>query len=429
MQSSNPESIGQERESQSPCHKNINDALFEPSVEMMVNDFDDERTLEEEEALAADEDPNAELSDLQKESDMPIEELLALYKCGNVPRNTEETQISPSSTSSVNGNEEHQFDEEPSELLKLYPEAFIPNDQRLLRTFSRPPSEDEEDAEYNPDKDDFKKCIMVGSEFQASIPEGLCRYDDALPYENDDKLLWDPSKLSDNAIEEYLFKTHSNNATQKSENEKHIIAKEKYLRDDEQALFLLLQCGQNMEEALRRRRINSLANQTDSMSIWSEEECRNFENGLRSFGKDFHTIQQTKVRTRSVGELVQFYYLWKKTERHDVFANKSRLEKKKYNLLPGVTDYMDRFLEEQENGGGSNGSTNSLNSFQNSSRDRSSSPGINSLLYADTKHHRRNELSNVTPHIDSKIDQIETIADLCNKSSKCNDVQSKKITE
>lgn len=44
------------------------DKLFEPSVEMMVNDFDDERTLEEEEALAASEaeDPNAELSNLQR---------------------------------------------------------------------------------------------------------------------------------------------------------------------------------------------------------------------------------------------------------------------------------------------------------------------------------------------------------------------------
>lgn len=38
-----------------------------------------------------------------------------------------------------------------------------------------------------------------------------------------------------------------------------------------------------------------------------------------------------------MGELVQFYYLWKKTERHDVFANKTRLEKKKYTLHPGVT--------------------------------------------------------------------------------------------
>ncbi len=55
-----------------------------------------------------------------------------------------------------------------------------------------------------------------------------------------------------------------------------------------------------------------------------------------------------QVRTRSVGELVQFYYLWKKTERHDVFANATRMEKKKYALHPGTTDYMDRFIDEQD---------------------------------------------------------------------------------
>lgn len=64
------------------------------------------------------------------------------------------------------------------------------------------------------------------------------------------------------------------------------------------------------------------------------------------------------MRTRSVGELVQFYYLWKKSERHDIFANKNKLEKKKYTLHPGLTDFMDRFLEDQDG------------------RDRSSSPNI-----------------------------------------------------
>lgn len=46
------------------------DKLFDPSIDMLVNDFDDERTLEEEEALAAGEsdDANAELSSLQKVS-------------------------------------------------------------------------------------------------------------------------------------------------------------------------------------------------------------------------------------------------------------------------------------------------------------------------------------------------------------------------
>lgn len=45
------------------------DKLFDPSVDMLINDFDDERTLEEEEALAAvdeGEDPITELSHLQK---------------------------------------------------------------------------------------------------------------------------------------------------------------------------------------------------------------------------------------------------------------------------------------------------------------------------------------------------------------------------
>jgi hypothetical protein len=59
-----------------------------------------------------------------------------------------------------------------------------------------------------------------------------------------------------------------------------------------------------------------------------------------------------------------------------VFANKSRLEKKKYNLNPCVTDFMDKYLEEYDNNGGTN-------------RDRSASPNVsnsNSLLSADSKH-------------------------------------------
>lgn len=58
-----------QRTSNNTNHSNgSNDSLFEPSVEMMVNDFDDERTLEEEEALAATEaeDPSTELSNLQR---------------------------------------------------------------------------------------------------------------------------------------------------------------------------------------------------------------------------------------------------------------------------------------------------------------------------------------------------------------------------
>jgi hypothetical protein len=37
---------------------------------------------------------------------------------------------------------------------------------------------------------------MVGSDYQAGIPEGLCKYDDVLPYENEYKL-WNPRCLSE----------------------------------------------------------------------------------------------------------------------------------------------------------------------------------------------------------------------------------------
>ncbi|XP_063231828.1 mesoderm induction early response protein 1 [Bacillus rossius redtenbacheri] len=363
------------------------DEEFDPPVEMMIHDYDDERTLDEEEALEEPQDPQVEVSTLQRESDMPLEQLLAMYGYGD--QGADNMQSSSSETSNhettpendemerVAAEDEVEEKTNHSELQQLYidhPEKSMDDTvgpARLLR-LSRPQSEEDEDYDYIPDEE-WRKTIMVGSDFQAAIPEGLCKYDDALPYENDDKLLWNPSQMMEDQIEEFLVKAREslqNNAQGVS-----VIPTGTHTRDDEQALYLLLQCGYNVEEALRRRRMNAVQ-PTDTMSLWSEEECTNFENGLRSYGKNFHLIQQNKVRTRSVGELVQFYYLWKKTERHDVFANKARLEKKKYNLHPGITDYMDRFLEEQESGVGT------------VHRDRSSSPNIHSLIYGDPKRHR-----------------------------------------
>lgn len=318
-----------------------------------MNDFDDEHTLEEEERLAAKEmlDPNAELNDLQREGEMSIEDLMKLYGApatGPTPSTsgtarkrrrrpspkpisikkvdkenlTSETTVATSqpapapapavvddageespdedgTTTTTTNNLENQslddetnFDEdEPSELNKLYTGIYDKETKdgelKLDQSLS-----DEEDLDYSPDEDESKKTIMVGADYQAVIPEGLCKYDDALPYENEDKLLWDPSKLSDSDIEEYMNKfaklASANGGTNyTSQGGKH-------LRDDEQALYLLLQCGNSCDEGLRRRRLGG-AQPATTMSIWSEEECRNFENGLRLYGKCFHEIQASKV--------------------------------------------------------------------------------------------------------------------------------------
>jgi hypothetical protein len=102
-----------------------------------------------------------------------------------------------------------------------------------------------------------------------------------------------------------------------------------------------------------------------------------------------------------VGELVEFYYLWKKTERADLFANKARMEKKKYNLNPSVTDLMEKYFDEYDNTGGTN-----------RERDRSVSPNVNnsnSLLLADTKRSHANKLSQEHKLIKQKEDTGNTI--------------------
>lgn len=256
---------------------------LQPSVEMMVNDFDDEQTLEEEEILASKEqvDPSLELNDLRRESEMSIEDLLKLYGApasdlaastsGNSRkrrRRASPKRIAPeepstssasasasvekveesadeedaATTSATTNNMENQSvaddetnfeEEEPSELNKLYTDLESKENEQGL-------SEDE-DFDYEPD-DEPKKTIMVGSDYQAQIPEGLCKYDDALPYENEDKLVWDP-KLTDSEIKDYLTKFSQINTNGGTNG---ISQGGKHHRDDEQALLLLLQCGNNV---------------------------------------------------------------------------------------------------------------------------------------------------------------------------------------
>ncbi|CAG9829359.1 unnamed protein product [Diabrotica balteata] len=287
------------------------------SVETLANDFVEDIRLERDDSSSSGE--NYVLSRMKKK---------VLY--------LSENQENESPRRSINKAPRH------ATLRPFYDNSHdkYPDASRLLR--SKVNEDDDSHYSYNPDDIEthpIVKTIMVGSDYQAQVPEGLCNYGDALPYENDDKLIWDPYNIASNDVEDYLRKAASI--------QNPSLPNGSHLRDNEQYLFLLQQCGHNVEEALRRLGMNT-AIYNDKMSPWSEEECRNFEAGVRAFGKNFYLTQQNKVRTRSVGELVQFYYLWKKSERHDIFANKVRLEKKKYALHPGVTDFMDRFLDDQD---------------------------------------------------------------------------------
>ncbi|GAB0096793.1 hypothetical protein DMENIID0001_123610 [Sergentomyia squamirostris] len=320
------------------------DATFELDVDMMVHDFDDERTLEEEEemAKAESEDPNAELSTLQMESEMPLEELLKMYNCQYSQSGSEAT----SEAGSEEDEEEPDEEEAPSSLRKLYPEI---QEEGTGVEVAKDCDEDEESlADDEAAQKDFLlghcQIVMVGAKWQATIPEGLTPYDNDDPSVND-KLLWDPNPMDNQTIEGFLKRASEAEVKQRQrlvdgdENGAHLatLPRGAHLRDSEGALYSLMQAKYNLDEAL----VNLESDVSGASRPWSEEDCRLFEEGIRAHGKVFRSIHEDFLPHRRVAELIEFYYLWKKTERHDSFANVDRLQKKKYKLNPGVPDFRE----------------------------------------------------------------------------------------
>ncbi|NXQ07631.1 MIER3 protein, partial [Vidua macroura] len=351
---------------------------FDPSAEMLVHDYDDERTLdEEEEMMEENKNFSSEIEDLEKEGNMPLEDLLAFYgyvmagsgvdsspseladelpdmTLDKVSQNCfslyygddEETQSSADDlTPSVTSHEATDFFPRP---LRSKTNLFVSEANTTCDGDKESDGEDIE-ADNGNSSEDLRKEIKVGSQYQAEIPPYLGRYSsNEKAYENEDHLLWKPDVISESKVKEYLFET-----SLRAGNENMIgrIPEGLHTRDNEQALYELLKSSHNVKEAIERYCSNGKASQ-EEMTAWTEEECRSFEHALLIYGKDFHLIQKNKVRTRTVAECVAFYYMWKKSERYDYFAQQTRFGKKRYNHHPGVTDYMDRLVDEAEALGG-----------------------------------------------------------------------------
>uniref|UniRef100_A0AAY5F262 Mesoderm induction early response 1, family member 2 n=1 Tax=Electrophorus electricus TaxID=8005 RepID=A0AAY5F262_ELEEL len=152
-------------------------------------------------------------------------------------------------------------------------------------------------------------------------------------YESEDQLLWTPGMLSAPTVEEFLLQVQR---CMGQAGDVDALTSGDLVKDNEQALYELVKCNFNTDEALRRLCFNVKVF-SEELCAWSEEECRNFEHGYRVHGKNFHLIQANKVRTRSVGECVQYYYMWKKSERHEYFTQQAtKLGRRKYPLQSGT---------------------------------------------------------------------------------------------
>uniref|UniRef100_A0A9J7XUL8 Mesoderm induction early response 1, family member 3 a n=1 Tax=Cyprinus carpio carpio TaxID=630221 RepID=A0A9J7XUL8_CYPCA len=263
---------------------------------MLVHDFDDERTLEEEEMREAESSGSSEIADLEKEGSMPLEELLALYRY--------EAADSAAGGSSADSSSVELTDELPDMTL---------------------------------DKEEIAKDLLSGDD-----EETQSSADDLTPsvtsHETNDFF---PRTLRSNVVYD---------GDKESEGEDDGLSPEdsrKVRKICHCALYELLKCNYNVQEALEHYRSKDKSSK-DEMLPWSEEECRNFEHALLLYEKNFHLIQKHKVNTRTVAECVAFYYMWKKSERFDFFVQQNRFGKKKFSSYPGVTDLMDRLVDEAE---------------------------------------------------------------------------------
>ncbi|XP_030701498.1 mesoderm induction early response protein 2 isoform X1 [Globicephala melas] len=351
---------------------------------------------EHEGAARGPEKPEEELEKdfVSQSSDMPLDELLALY--GYEPSDPISERQSEGSDATTNlpdmtldkeqiakdllsGEEEEETQSSADDLTPsvtsheasdLFPNQsgsrFLPDAD------NEPGSSSSSDTEEDPlPANKCKKEIMVGPQFQADLSKLHSNRQGEKLYENEDQLLWDPSILPEGAVEEFLYRAAKRRWREVAESQ---LPEGEAVKDSEQvggpggggamgrgpvwlcdceefkgnhlswamvaplpqALYELVKCNFNAEEALRRLRFNVKVIR-DGLCAWSEEERRNFEHGFRVHGKNFHLIQANKVRTRSVGECVEYYYLWKKSERYDYFSQQTRLGRRKYGPS-GTTD-------------------------------------------------------------------------------------------
>ncbi|KAK1892120.1 Mesoderm induction early response protein 3 [Dissostichus eleginoides] len=313
---------------------------FDPTAEMLVHEYDDERTLEEEESQEGGRNFSSEIADLEKEGNMPLEELLAIYRyeasagssidsssgdlTDELPDMTLDKEEIAKDLLSGDYEEETQSSADDLTPSVTSHEAtdFFP---RTLRSNAISDGDKESECdEDGPSPEDSRKEIMVGAQYQAEVPSGLCHYKDGEKvYEDEDELLWRPDEKM-GCDKPWM-----------------------HVRDNEQALFELVKVNYNTREALERH-CSRVKSSKEKSPPWSEEECKNFEHALQMYDKNFHLIQKHKVATRTVAECVAFYYMWKKSERFDFFVQQNRFGKKKYSSYPGVTDLMDRLVDEAE---------------------------------------------------------------------------------
>ncbi|KAF0294938.1 Mesoderm induction early response protein 1 [Amphibalanus amphitrite] len=276
----------------------------------------------------------------ESDSDPAIERLLALYSGGSDTHTLLEDDADASQSSSAS-------EEILSNQDLTLDKALI--GRELLGECDPPDDGDDEPPAKRPclasvadepaDDTVWRKTASVGPEFQAELP--ALRPAAHRRRSRPDRLVWDPSRLPEHEVERYQRRLRP--AVVSAAPPPAAPRPARRQPDHEQALRHLQESGHDVEEAARRVS-SEPPRPAGRLDHWSDHECTLFEQALRLHGKDFGTIQRQMLPTRSVGEIVNFYYLWKKTERHRQFLSLTQFDRRKYGAEPALSEPCPRML-------------------------------------------------------------------------------------
>ncbi|XP_033734969.1 uncharacterized protein LOC117323697 isoform X2 [Pecten maximus] len=168
------------------------------------------------------------------------------------------------------------------------------------------PQESEEPAPET----DVQPHVNIGSQYQAEIPPFNSSRVGLELLEAKEDLMWDPSFLGDNSdqdVQYYQEFACSSAVKGNGANVEYALHLLRMANGNIQTAMLML-----MSSAVRVPRYHSLHSYTyQESTVWSTEEVERYQQALMKCDKDFLSISK-EVETKSTGDCVQFYYLWKK---------------------------------------------------------------------------------------------------------------------
>uniref|UniRef100_A0A7N6BW10 Metastasis associated 1 family, member 2 n=1 Tax=Anabas testudineus TaxID=64144 RepID=A0A7N6BW10_ANATE len=170
--------------------------------------------------------------------------------------------------------------------------------------------------------------IRVGSKYQAEIPDKLTEGEsDNRVQEKLETKVWDPSnQLKDPQIDQFLVVARAVGTFARALDCSSSIRQPSLHMSAAAAsrditLFHAMDTLQKNNYDLAKA-MSTLVPQggpvlcRDEMEEWSASEAMLFEEALEKYGKDFNDIRQDFLPWKSLASVVQFYYMWKTTDRY-----------------------------------------------------------------------------------------------------------------